>query len=387
MTFVSRGTSASAEFQGQEVLSLWDALPCSTRESIRWRHRENYAKRATTFRCTYKNQNFFLVHKWRASVETRLIILRLLRAFSTKSSTSKSGIGKDYLLCLRGSATNTFKCLIKDSPLWHGVMSTTLSNPKDQDDCEKRTLSDQPRLTRIIPIALLGRCGQKPIKDVTSHGTDFETHTNWQGYIEEPAAKYFVVRKACTIALSKAQGTHWNRIKCKEHSGNCPEAVVRQATFNLNSRVWKTLEDSLPKLYCVDLAEACGLCHARKCQFKDIMSEEKVWFAIAQWTFAWETFDKRWNWERTPVWILEYQVPASILLQENAWRVPEIWGGTYNIVPWSPKGMRKRDKKLDSRAAKKGAKKLVSSDIAKILDKERSNCDKRNLWKNNVYSL
>jgi hypothetical protein len=33
-------------------------------------------------------------------------------------------------------------------------------------------------------------------------------------------------------------------------------AVIRQATINLNSRVWKSLEDSLPKLYCVDLVEA-----------------------------------------------------------------------------------------------------------------------------------
>jgi hypothetical protein len=40
------------------------------------------------------------------------------------------------------------------------------------------------------------------------------------------------------------------------------------------------------------------------------------------------------------------------------------------------KGMRKWDEKLDSRAAKRGAKKLVSSDHAKILDKERSNKDR-----------
>jgi hypothetical protein len=33
----------------------------------------------------------------------------------------------------------------------------------------------------------------------------------------------------------------------------------------------------------------------------------------------------------------------------------------------------KQDKKLESRATKKGAKKLVSSDVAKILEKESSN--------------
>ena len=86
--------------------------------------------------------------------------------------------------------------------------------------------------------------------------TDFETHANWQGYVEEPTAKDLVARKACSIAMSKAQGTHWNGIKCKERLGNCLEAVVRQATIKLNSRVWKSFEDSLQELYCVDLAEA-----------------------------------------------------------------------------------------------------------------------------------
>jgi hypothetical protein len=32
-------------------------------------------------------------------------------------------------------------------------------------------------------------------------------HAIWQGYIEEPAAKDFVARKAHTIPLSKVQGT------------------------------------------------------------------------------------------------------------------------------------------------------------------------------------
>ncbi len=84
-----------------------------------------------------------------------------------------------------------------------------------------------------------------------SLGTDFETHANWQGYVEEPAAKDFIAMKAHTIALSEVQGTHWNAFKCEEHLGNCTEAVIGQATINLYSQVWKSLEDSSPELYCI----------------------------------------------------------------------------------------------------------------------------------------
>jgi hypothetical protein len=134
-------------------------------------------------------------------------------------------------------------------------MSTTLRNPKGQDGHKKITLSDQPRLTRIAPAVLLGGWVLQPIKDMTSLGTDFEMHANWQGAVEEPAAKNFVARKVRTIPLSEAQGTHWNVIKCKECLGNHPKAVIGQATINLDSQVLKSLEDSLPELYCVDLVE------------------------------------------------------------------------------------------------------------------------------------
>ncbi len=45
-------------------------------------------------------------------------------------------------------------------------------------------------------------------------------------------------------------------IRCKERLANNPEAVLGQATINLDSRVWKSLEDSLLELDSVDLAEA-----------------------------------------------------------------------------------------------------------------------------------
>ncbi len=38
---------------------------------------------------------------------------------------------------------------------------------------------------------------------MTSLGTDFEMHAIWQGYVEDPAAKFFVTRKAHTLLYAK----------------------------------------------------------------------------------------------------------------------------------------------------------------------------------------
>jgi hypothetical protein len=108
---------------------------------------------------------------------------------------------------------------------------------------------------RITPTALLRSWELQPIEGITSLGTDFEKRAKWQGSLEEPAAKDFIARKVRTIEWNKLQGTICNMIKCKERLRSHPEAVVRQATINLHLRAWKSLGDSFPRLYCVDLAE------------------------------------------------------------------------------------------------------------------------------------
>jgi hypothetical protein len=65
--------------------------------------------------------------------------------------------------------------------------------------------------------------------------------------------------------------------------------------------------------------------------------------------------------------------PQASCFKKPMRSVPEIWGCMYDILAWSAKGTKKRDKKLDPLAAKKGAKKLVISDLAKILELESSN--------------
>ncbi len=103
----------------------------------------------------------------------------------------------------------------------------SLRNPEEQEDPKKGMLSDQPRLTRITPTALLGIWVLQPMEGMTSLGTDFEKRAKWQGSIEETTAMDFVARKVCTIKLTKVQGTSWNAIQCKKRLRSCPEAVVR----------------------------------------------------------------------------------------------------------------------------------------------------------------
>ena len=79
--------------------------------------------------------------------------------------------------------------------------------PENPEEQEKGMLSNRPQLLHVTSTALLSCWGQQWLEDMTSPRTDFEMHAIWQGYVEDPAAKDFVARKARTIALSKAQGT------------------------------------------------------------------------------------------------------------------------------------------------------------------------------------
>jgi hypothetical protein len=63
----------------------------------------------------------------------------------------------------------------------------------------------------------------------------------------------------------------------------------------------------------------------------------------------------------------------SIFFKKPMCSMPKTWGSMYDVLVWSAKGTRKRDKKSDSRAAKKGAKKLVSKNFVIILERESSN--------------
>ncbi len=215
-----------------------------------------YALHATSYRCTYKSQIFFWFMSdaflkrhvssfWDSNVKFLRGDLRVKVVPERTTYHVTWGVLRRVL-----SSVSTSR-LCFDSSSWE----KSLRNPEEQEYHKKGTLSNQSRLMRITPTALLGSWVLKPIEGMTFLGTDFEK-PKWQGSIEEPTAKDFVARKVHTIEWNKVQGTIWNMIKCEEHLRSHSEAVVRQATINLYSWVWKSLGDSFPELYCVDWAEA-----------------------------------------------------------------------------------------------------------------------------------
>jgi hypothetical protein len=82
---------------------------------------------------------------------------------------------------------------------------------------------------------------------------------------------------------------------CFEQSARKLSSEKQQSTY---SRVWISLGDSIPRLYCVAWQ---GRGHARKCQSKDFCEEERYESCSFQRTFTAETFGKRRKRENSPV--------------------------------------------------------------------------------------
>ncbi len=165
---------------------------------------------------------------------------------------------------------------------------------------------------------------------MTSLGTDFEMHAIWQGYVEDPAAKDFIARKARTIALSKAQGTRQSTLFT---SLEIPWGFHTQAVLH-------------------SLAGLMLMSH-KKVSVRGFLWVRKVWFAFAQWTFASETLGER---------------RKATCFEKPMRSVPEIWGCMYDVLPRSAEGTRNGTKNWIPVQPRTGAKKLVSSDYAKVLE-------------------
>ncbi len=352
-THASRRNSASVEIQGQEVLSLQDTLRCSTHLSIRWRHCKILRPTRDFLQMHLQEPECFLVHKWCFSEDTHLVISRLLRDISTRRFTSKSSTGKDYLLrYLRSPAKSTFKRLCKQTPLWLIIMKKEPQEPQRIRRPQERDV-EQSALTH----ACHTHCASR--QSGTTADRRYDIPRDWLWDACQMARVHWGTR--CKGFCSK-EGPHY---QMEQSARNQLERNQVQRAPEKSSRSCRQTSNNQPLFMSLEilgfLSRAVlrwlsgGLCHTRKCHFKNILWEEKVWFAIAQPTFAWETFGERRNGERMPVLI---HVPGSHECLASRKRVmcASNMGADVQHGTWRTKGMRKRDETLDSRAAKKGTK-------------------------------
>ncbi len=147
--------------------------------------------------------------------------------------------------------------------------------------------------------------------------------------LKESAAKDFVARKACTLKLSKARGTHWNMIKYKERLGNC-----WQATINLDLWARKSLEDYLPKLYCVDLVEAYVM---QESAHSMILCEKKTFDLQSPMDVCTRNFRQKAEMGTKTCTESTTRFPRASCFKKSMHSVPETWGGMYNVLPQSAK--------------------------------------------------
>ncbi len=225
-----------------------------------------FALRATSYRCTYKSQICFLVHKWRVSEETRLVILRLLREICTRRSTSKSGTRKDYLLrYLRSPAKSTFKCLCKQTLLWLIVM-----RKKPQEFWRTR----RPQVRDVEQSALIHACHTHCASRQLGTTADQRYEVPWDWLQESCQMARVQWGTRCKGFCSK-EGPHYqieqsarNLMECNQVqrepeklSRSCCQTSNNQPLFAILEIPWGFLSRAvLHRL-------SKGLCPVRKCQF------------------------------------------------------------------------------------------------------------------------
>jgi hypothetical protein len=123
-----------------------------------------------------------------------------------------------------------------------------------------------------------------------------------------------------------------------------------------------------------------GLCHAKKFQFKDLDKKKRYDSQSPNGRLDKKPLERKAEWEQNAGTNYGTRFPRASYFEKMGNMCKETWGRMYNVVSGVQK-VYKRDKKLESHTTKKGAKKLVSSDVTKMLEKKvaikiRETCEK-----------
>jgi hypothetical protein len=170
------------------MLSLWDSTQSSTHKGVpRWRHREFYALCATSYRRTYKSQNFFFGSRVTHFGRDPSRPIKTPRWFFTRRSTSEGGTGNGLLIAfLEESRKSTLN--VSTSRLCSDSSSgaEASGSQKNKMTARKGTLSNQPRLMRVTPTALLGSWVLQLIEVRSSSGLTLRSVPYGKGPLRNP---------------------------------------------------------------------------------------------------------------------------------------------------------------------------------------------------------
>ncbi len=107
--------------------------------------------------------------------------------------------------------------------------------------------------------------------------------TRCKGFCSKEGLHYHCIKQSARNLLERCQVPK----ALGELSRSCHQTSNNQPWFRSSEIPWGFLAKA------VLCWLSGGSCHARKCHFEEFFWGEKVWFALAKWTFAWETFGKR----------------------------------------------------------------------------------------------
>jgi hypothetical protein len=122
------------------------------------------------------------------------------------------------------------------------------------------------------------------------------------------------------------EGPHY----CFERSARKLSSDKQQYTY---SRVWISLGDSIPGLYCVAWQR---LSHARKCQFEDFVIKK----GFSPMDVCSRNLQQKVDKGKFAGSEATTRFPRASCFEKSACSVPETWGCMYNLLAWSANGTR-----------------------------------------------
>ncbi len=218
---------------------------------------KSYTLRATSYRRTYMSQNSFFGSQ----------VMRFIRDPSHHIKTPtwnfyeeiyeqklyRSGL---LIAFLEESRKEYLKHLCKQTPLWLVIMRKSLRNPQEQADRKKRDV-EQSAPTHLCHT----HCTSRQLGTTADRRCDVPRNWLWEAchmarVRRGTRCKGFCSEEGPHYQMERSARNHLERDQVQRAPEKSSSSCHQTSNNQPYSRVRKSLWDSFPGLYCVDLAEA-----------------------------------------------------------------------------------------------------------------------------------